>query len=188
MHYERELARCIAQALLGEPDKALAALQDLRSRLASQISNRARVVHLGINLILVFSVFVIALLFAWSRYESAFDFETRELSLAIMMGAVGALFSTTVRLQSMSVDPTVTFLMHWVYGAQRVIVGSLGALAIYFGFKSGVVNGLFQPDATAIGPGTEFNLYWLSFVCLLAGFSERLVPNLLDSQAQAAPR
>lgn len=185
---ERELARCIAQALLGDPEGAKTSLAEIRERLAGQIRNRARVVHLLINVFLVICAVAGAMWFVASDYKSLFEFNTKEFGLAVMMGSVGALFSTTVRLQSMEVDPTVSQYMHWVYALQRVLVGAIGALVIYFGFKSGVVNGLFQPVSGAVNLGEPFNPYWLSFVCMLAGFSERLVPNLLDSQAAAAER
>lgn len=183
VHYERELARCIAQALLGQAEIARNSLTDLRRRLAARISNRGRVVHLMINVVLVAIAVAGAILFARSNYTSVFQFNVIETGLAIMMGSVGALFSTTVRLQSMEVDPTVSPSMHWIYGAQRVLVGALGALIIYYGFKSGVVAGLFQPVSGAVDLTQNFNPYWLSFVCVLAGFSERLVPNLLDTKA-----
>ena len=185
VHYERELARCIAQALLGEADAARASLADLRQRLAARISNRGRVVHLMINVVLVAIAVTGAIFFARSGYTSVFKFDVIETGLAVMMGAIGALFSTTVRLQSMEVDPTVSPYMHWVYGAQRVLVGALGALIIYYGFKSGVVAGLFQPISGTVDPTQSFDPYWLSFVCVLAGFSERLVPNLLDAKASS---
>ncbi len=99
-----------------------------------------------------------------------------------MMGGIGALFSTTVRLQLMAVDPMVSLSMHWIYGGQRVLVGVLGAIIIYFGFKSGIVDGLLRPVADSSIP-REIDLYWLAFISVLAGFSERLVPNLLDGKA-----
>ena len=183
---ERELARCIAQALLGDPDGANASLAEVRERLAARIRNRARVVHLLINIFLVICAVALAMWFVASNYQSLFGFDKMEFGQAVMMGSVGALFSTTVRLQSMEVDPTVSQYMHWVYALQRVMVGAIGALVIYFGFRSGVVNGLFQPLSGGIAETGAFDTYWLSFVCVLAGFSERLVPNLLDSHAEAA--
>lgn len=183
VHYERELARCIAQALLGQAETARSSLIDLHERLAARISNRGRVVHLMINFVLVAIAVTGAIFFARSGYQSVFKFSVIETGLAVMMGAVGALFSTTVRLQSMQVDPTISPYMHWVYGGQRVVVGALGALIIYYGFKSGVVAGLFQPVSGPVDRTQAFDPYWLSFVCVLAGFSERLVPNLLDAKA-----
>lgn len=185
VQYERELARCIAQALLGHQQEAHASLECLRDRLAAQIRNRARVVHLLINVFLVILAVTGAMSFVLLDYQSQFGFNTKEFGLAVMMGSVGALFSTTVRLQWMEIDATITQFMHWVYGAQRVLIGAMGALVIYFGFRSGVLNGLLEPIAGTIDTEAPYNPYWLSFVCVLAGFSERLVPNLLDSHAES---
>ena len=183
VHYERELARCIAEALLGKAEVAKTSLLALQQRLAAQIANRGRVVHLLVNIVLVAVAVFGALSFARSEYTSAFQFDVSEIGLAVMMGAIGALFSTTVRLQSMAVDPTITHYMHWVYASQRVLVGALGALIIYFGFKSGVISGLFAQNTET---AKAFDTHWLSFVGIIAGFSERLVPNLLDGKSQSA--
>lgn len=187
--YERELARCIAGAFFGDLDGAQASLVRIREQLAARIRNAARVTHLLINIVLALVAITGAMVFVLSGYQSRFGFDVKELGLAVMMGSVGALFSTTVRLQSMDVDPTIGQMMHWVYGGQRVLVGALGALVIYFGFRSGVLDGFLQPPDGAVDPASgAYSVYWLSFVSVLAGFSERLVPNLLDSRAdQAAP-
>jgi hypothetical protein len=189
VQYERELARCLAQALLGHGDTANEALATLGNRLAHRISNGARVWHLFINVLLVSLLTVGAFFFVTSGYQPKFGFSAdnvREIGLTVMMGGVGALFSTTVRLQSMQVDATVPLYMHWVYATQRVIVGALGALILYFAFKSGVVTALIEPATGGITAETKFSPFWLSFMAVLAGFSERLVPNLLNSKAEAS--
>ncbi|WP_171174789.1 hypothetical protein [Ruegeria sp. HKCCD8929] len=182
VYYERELARCIAQALLGQVEQAEASLAELLDRLAARISNRGRVAHLLVNIVLVLLIILASMVLLQSDYVSKFGFNFQEISLAIMMGSVGALFSTTVRLQSMAVDPSVTQYMHWVYAFQRVIVGALGALILYFGFQSGVLRDLLTGSGNLPPSTVGINPYWLSFVCLLAGFSERLVPNLLEAR------
>lgn len=119
------------------------------------------------------------------EYVSPLGYDTSEVFMAVMMGGVGALFSTTVRLQNMEIDPTVSSIMHWVYAAQRVMIGALGAFVLYCGFRRGILTGLFgasgSSDATAASP-----IAWLTFLTILAGFSERLVPNLLASQVSSA--
>ncbi len=183
VYYERELARCIAQALLGQEETAKTSLDGLRDRLASRLSNRGRVVHLLVNIVLVVLIIVASISLAWRGYDSVFGFQPKEVSLALMMGSIGALFSTTVRLQSMNVDPSVTQYMHWVYAFQRVIVGALGALILFFAIKAGILQDLFSGADDTLSIDTQPNPYWLSFACVLAGFSERLVPNLLDARA-----
>ncbi len=194
-HYERELARCIAQALSGKIEEARSALARLHDRLGARVSNRGRITHLVVNTALVTLVIICSLIVVWSDSDFEFGYNIKELAVAVMMGSVGALFSTSVRLRSMEVDPTVSLWMHIVYSIQRVLVGALGALILYFGFRSGIVTGLFQPLAETAPPLAEttvegaadataqpFDIYWLSFVSILAGFSEQLVPNLLESK------
>ena len=188
--HDEDVAISVAHALLGDEATARTVLAAVRERISREIANRARVVHLGINIVLVLAVLLASGIVAgWGTFgpvpQNAIRYE--EVAVAMAMGAIGALFSTSVRLQSMAVDATVTTLMHWVYAGQRVLVGVLGAFVIYFGFKSGVISGLFQPFAAVdVVSGADLNIYWLGFVSILAGFSERLVPNLLESQTAGA--
>ena len=183
--YERELARCIAQAFLGQTAEARQSLAALRSRLGATISNRARVVHLMISLVIAAFVWLLAFGMVNSGYEPRFGFEVKDIALSALMGSIGALFSTAVGLRQMEIDPSVGVSMHWVHGFQRMLVGMMGASIIYFGFTSGILTGLFQPAGSAAAIETV-NPHWLAFISVLAGFSERLVPNLLDGRAEEA--
>ena len=184
--YERELARCIAQALLGNGEAARSGLAALKTRLEASISNRARVVHLLISLVIVAFVWLLALGLVSSGYTPRFEFETAHIALAALMGSIGALFSTAVGLRGMIIDPTVNLSMHWVHGFQRMLVGMMGAAIIYFGFMSGIVSDLFHPTISGPMTADTVEIHWLAFVSILAGFSERLVPNLLDGRANEA--
>jgi len=194
-HYEREMARCIAMAVSGQVDEAKSFAEGLKSRLAARAGNRGRIFHLFISLLLT----AVALGGGWLAAEywttSFFEFEPREIALAVMMGSLGALFSTSVRLRSMDVDPAAGIGMHIVYGGLRILVGALAAVILYFGFRSGVINGILQPVGDGLTPSADapsttvkLNLYWVAFVSILAGFSEQLVPNLLDNKAKSATK
>ncbi len=183
--YERELARCIAQAFLGKTAEARVGLAALRKRLGATISNRARVVHLMISLVIAAFVWLLAFGLVDSGYEPRFGFDVKDIALSALMGSIGALFSTAVGLRQMEIDPSVSVSMHWVHGFQRMLVGMMGASIIYFGFTSGILTGLFQP-AGQTEPVQMVDPHWLAFISVLAGFSERLVPNLLDGQATEA--
>ena len=183
--FEREFARCIAQALLGHSEGAKIGLASLRSRLEATVTNQARVVHLLISLMIVAIVWLFALSLVGSGYEPRFGLDVKHIALSALMGSIGALFSTAVGLRHMQIDPTVTLSMHWVHGFQRMLVGMMGATIIYFGFTSGILAGIFQPSQTETDPAT-IDQNWLSFISVLAGFSERLVPNLLDGRVREA--
>ncbi|MDJ0823914.1 MAG: hypothetical protein QNJ16_00280 [Rhodobacter sp.] len=211
--YEREMGRCLAQALTGDVTGAQSSLQHLHKRVEARVSNRARILHFVVNLILVSVVVLLTTSYFITQRPDCDCIDFNEIAVALMMGSVGALFSTTARLKEMEVDATVGFNMHLVYAVSRVLVGSLAAVILYLGFRSGIVTEFFQPfvtddttrEAAAAGDAANgagdadngngangsgriqpFDFYWLSFVSVLAGFSERLVPNLLDSKATSA--
>ena len=106
-----------------------------------------------------------------------------------MMGSVGALFSTATSLKRLEMDPLLNPYVHLVYAAQRVLVGALAAVILFFGFQSGILFDLVSPENSttpqflATGDKETDLLYWIGFMSVIAGFSERLVPNLLDTQA-----
>ncbi len=200
--YEREYARRIAQAVIeyDNPEADLEpvrdAFQKLFQRVAARISNRARITHLVINIFFAALVASLAYMYAVpgglgmadsklhtvAAMTTKFQFYRNELALAMMMGCLGALFSTAARLNSLAIDPTITYFMHIVYAFQRVLVGMLGAVVLYFGVRSGILNGLLQPFEGELPTAKGIDAYWLGFICIIAGFSERFVPNLLAAQ------
>ena len=204
--YEREYARCIAQALIeyDNPEADLTrvrnAFKSLFQRVSDRISNRARITHLFINIFFAALIAGLAYFYAvpgglgGSSEEfqtvvamtSKFQFFRNELALAMIAGCLGALFSTAARLQDLQIDPTITYFMHMVYAFQRMLVGMLGAVVLYFGVRSGILNGIFQPFEGELPTAVGLDAYWLGFICIIAGFSERFVPNLLASQVDQA--
>lgn len=185
--FERELARGIATALTGDSVSARESILDVRKRLETILSNRARKTQFNMN-ISVFLGFLLcfaAVLLAESWIDAfSTGGETLKLGIAFVTGGFGALFSTAASLRSLRVDPTVSTTMHVVFGFQRMLIGSASAVALYIGYRSGVLSGLLlpTPDVETLTK-VEYSNYWIAFVSLLAGFSERLVPNLLEAKA-----
>lgn len=186
--YERELARCIGKALDGRVNEAKKSIRRLLHNMRRQTTNRIRVLHLAINLACTCIVWLGAVLYL-SLNKSIFGFNVQYLAIAAVMGSFGALFSTASRLANMPVDPTVSISVQWVYASQRILVGVLGAVILLFGFESGILQNVVQPPSANLAPADVFGprppafIYWLGFVSIIAGFSERLVPNLLQAEA-----
>ncbi|MBF9033573.1 hypothetical protein HKCCE2091_04920 [Rhodobacterales bacterium HKCCE2091] len=190
-HFEREYARCVAQALLGQEAEAAEALAALQGRVERRLQNRAGARQFTIAMVLaVGAVLVCAGLLRLDPAPTPGDVTAAGLPvdvllLAIMMGVVGALFSTAARLPWTEVDPSVPRLSQWIFGFQRLVAGALGAVVLYFAVASGVLDGLLAPGAEDT---STIDSDRLAFLFLLAGFSERMVPNLLDARAgRAAP-
>lgn len=212
--YKRQYARLLAQTLSGHPQEATDELRRLVLRLERQLQNQSRIVHFfavctlaaivaGSAGALLFVLEVIGSIDIEDGRISIGDFlsavfsseapeipgaehsqdqvfSVRYILLAIMMGSIGTLFSTAAGLRTLAVDATVTNAMQRSYAMQRVLIGGLGALVLYFAIESGVFSGLFGFGGTESRPEPA----WMVFFFILAGFSERMVPNLLSGKVE----
>lgn len=107
-----------------------------------------------------------------------------EFGLWIPLGAVGALLFSFTRMHSLEVKPfSSDWLVFWESTA-RILTGGIGALLLVAASKANLVLGAFA-DATS-GDDSFWGLITLS---ILAGASERLVPDFISSMdgTSAAP-
>lgn len=135
------------------------------------------------------------------------------LSLVTLSGMLGAFFSALTRLYNVDqlsaalITPTVSKLDGWhlvMYSFVPPLVGAISAVVLYVGFVSGLVAGDLFPDMSckptgkacsemidvlrAYGP-SEADDYGKALVwAFAAGFSERLVPDTLQSLVAKAQR
>lgn len=94
-----------------------------------------------------------------------------ELAIATGAGALGALISVVLRLSKLNVDAFAGKEVHYFEGVMRAIGGMAGALLIGLAIKSGLILGTIN--------SSENSLILLLAVSIVAGASERIVPNLI---------
>ena len=185
-YYERETSRGIAQALSGQPDEGRTTLADLSARISKRLSNILRVLYFSICVVATLEIAVGLAIYTKTmtapETETLLGLNVFELCVAAVMGCLGALLSTAIGLRSLAIDPAATLTINITYAVQRMLVGVLGAVVLHISLKSGIVSNLLGTTASA--PMETDTTYKLAFVSLLAGFSERLVPNLLDRAAE----
>jgi hypothetical protein len=194
-YYEREMASGIAQSLMGNPSEAKAILAAASDRLEKKLQNRGRVKYflscLFATLAISSAVYITGFHLTPSD-DGTVDGWVKEIVVAMVVGSLGALLSTSIGLRDLRVDVFVDWRMHFLYGALRVLVGVLGALTLFLAVKSGIALGAIvtdggTPSGVGDNPAEPLDLYKLAFISVLAGFSERLVPSLLDRNGATPP-
>lgn len=181
--YHREMARGIAQALTGNPKQGKATLEALAKRVEKKLRDRARVVYFAICLAVTVVIGGLASLLAWASEQQ----HVEEIALVALCGSIGALLSTAAGLKRLRPGAAAGLLMSWVYGLQRMLVGVLGAVVFYFALRSGIVTEIVPSGAETPDVNEPFELHKLAFLSVLAGFSERMVPDLLNRNANGDP-
>lgn len=182
----RMLARCMAQAFEGHPDRALAVLKVVTTRMEAAIEGRYRMYYVAANaaaLIVLLSALLTLIFFLPTLKEfEFFTFDIAEIDkyarLAIF-GALGAFLSVSIGIRKIFFDVDVRPREHLYAGGSRIIIGVLGALVVGLAL-----------DSKFLSPGFGNDLampvfYLLTFV---AGFSETLVPNTLRRVEEAADK
>jgi hypothetical protein len=156
-------------------------------------------------LVCVFTAFlllIIPYLLLSANYRSSGELVSRwwshlALYTAVISGALGAFFSRLIVLQRDWPNmPLEEVCLHneWSYALLRAGVGMCGALILFYLFVSDLINGSVFPHVERFAinlldvppPGVSMafatpskDLALLTVWCVLAGFSEQLVPSLL---------
>jgi hypothetical protein len=129
------------------------------------------------------------LLFAvWTAYIVLSDAPSSDLHLLIFAALAatwGATFSMLgslkSRLEKSELDD-LKLMRPWVMLLSRALIGTGAGCVLYFFLRSGLLGGGAFPDLTALdtAPVTRKGLALLIIWCFIAGFSEKLVPSILE--------
>ena len=99
-----------------------------------------------------------------------YDPVQREFLIGVSVGAVGAVVSVSQRFRNIVINRYGSLRFIAIAGAARVLFGSLFGFTLVILEKSGLVLA-----------GIGGNVYALAAAALVAGFSERLIPDLIGS-------
>jgi hypothetical protein len=172
--FQRLLAQSIARVLDdGNSDNAKEILNKAESFLKARTTERARKWFISATAIST-GVALTGILLLWIFRNGAISrigMTAFEMAIATGTGALGALISVVLRLGKLNVDAFAGKEVHYFEGVMRVIGGMAGALLIGLAIKSGLILGTIN--------SSENSLTLLLAVSIVAGASERIVPNLI---------
>ncbi len=168
-----QVATAIDQCMAGHPEDAVKTMQAIIDNLTRRANSSARLCYLASTAIATSAIWIGAGLIAW--LFSGWSHWFWVLTMAV--GATGALFSVIINQRKIPLDFEDSKLVHFTAGASRAVVGMIAGAICYLAMKSDIalvfVLKLPVPEGVV-------------FFCLLSGFSETLVPNLLQKQEEVA--
>ncbi len=180
--YERRVADALIEALEDDSDGARALLQETKDQIVGERTSWARFLYLIIaSGVCVLSI---ALLAPVTPDAAAIKPPTPAalLLLGAASGAVGAFFSIAIAIHSRTILTDLYFWNNSADAVLRIVIGEIaGALLIALLLSKAVTLSLGAGSIAADGKS------WLPLVLagFVAGFSERLIPDLLNKAAAA---
>jgi hypothetical protein len=171
--FRRLLGESLARALLERKSENALGMLDLAEKyMIARGDERARTWYLSAaTIVTMFLTIVLAII--WSRRGSmttALGENGFQVVIGAGVGSLGALLSIITRSNKISMDASAGWKVHYLESAARVVVGVVGALLVTLAIKANLV----LPSNSAAN-----SLPLIMLICIIAGASERLVPNLI---------
>ena len=168
---DREIARAVYQSLEGDIQNAAETLEGVRTRLQNLINLQGRLQY-QISCLLTVALF--AIVCAAVRYLAGDPADgllgPSRLASVAMFGALGGFLSISIGLKQLTIDPDADWRINAIAGASRIVIAVIASIFVYLMIAAKLALtslNLLESDA---------GIYAIS---MAAGFSEKLVPNLL---------
>lgn len=176
--FDIRVAAALVLCLEGDSETAHAALIEIKDDIVAERTSWARFEYL-ITASLI-SLGAVALLFAIQRQLLPFNLPPGDLWLSTRAGVVGAFFSIALAIRTRTVLTNLQRRDNVADAILRIVIGMIAAGVLLLLIQAGVVPKFQIGDATL-----SAHLQWQAvlIVGFLAGFSERLVPDLLAKSA-----
>lgn len=163
---KESLGRALFVSVTSRSPEAEVKFDAIGSRVENEIRLQARLHYVVASLVL--ASFVGCAVYGLKHFEIMGDLFS--YGLGASAGAVGAALSVLLRSGSINVPPFSTPFEHSFQGLSRVLLGTLSGLVLSVLINAEIVLGLLKGNLDA-----------LSVFCIIAGFSERYLPDILYS-------
>lgn len=177
--YNARVAAALNQCLEGDSTSPMLTLAEVRDEIAAERASWGRFLYLS-SALAVAAAFCIAF---WVIKAHLFGplHPTAGLWLAARAGTIGAFFSIAMNIQQRKVLTDLLTRDNIADAALRITVGAIGAGALLCLLQSGITPLANFGNATLAGSAMSWQV--ILVIGFAAGFSERLVPTIVEKIA-----
>lgn len=181
--YQWQIAESLRLGLDGQKEAAKHTMQGAIDNIMAMRVSQGRTTYLlyaGLSVILVIALLAATTAAIVFIKGSDPGFGLDSLMQATGSGAMGALLSTAIALRARTLATDGSWKSNIVDSAARIMIGVISAAILYLFLASGLVGSFSLP--------TESDKVWkvVLLAGFLAGFLERLVPDLLENKLAPA--
>lgn len=174
-YYDGQIAHGFQLALDGSPEQAEAVMTAAVANAQKERACAGRLQYLFYGM--ATGVFFLAL-FSMGYLFLPFATLSSDIWLAVIGGTFGAIFSIAISIRSRTIALDLYREANITDGVLRILVGIIGAAALVLLLSTGVVPELKVNGGVISGDGAVWQT--VVVVGFVAGFLERLLPNLLE--------
>ena len=161
----RQIARAIVVNVQGRADDAEKMLDHAEVRIIKLKTIQGRLEYTISSFIVVFALWLLLIIFQHPCLQSNAIY-----AAVALCGAIGGVLSVTLGYASLEIDTDANKWTNCLIGASRILISVAAALFIYFAISSEVALAFL---------GKMKSLDGIYLAAMTAGFSERLVPNIM---------
>lgn len=168
----RQIARAIVVNIQGMRDDAVAMLNHAEARIIKLKKIQGRLEYAISSLVVAALFWLILILFQLPSLRKD------EIYAAVSLcGALGGVLSVAIGYSNLEIDVDANIWTNCLIGASRIFISIIAALFVYFAVAS-------EAALSFLGKMASLNGIYLA--CMIAGFSERLVPNIMSNLSSQA--
>ncbi|MGP1282445.1 MAG: hypothetical protein ACTS1X_05670 [Parasphingopyxis sp.] len=175
VRFDRRVSDALVMGLEGSVENAAALLATIKDDIIAERTSWARFYYMLIGAGTVIAVILLALLLA-----STINVETANpLLFATGTGALGAFFSIAIGLRSRTILTNLQMRDNASDAILRIVIGAIAAALLVCLFQTETVSILRFGDGSLTLDAANYDWRVVTVVGFIAGFLERLVPDLL---------
>ncbi len=183
--YDRRIADALGLALQDDASGSLSVLNGIKADVTDERTSRARFQYLMAaffaSTIVILLVWLITSLWVTSTGPST---SAWLLWFSLAGGTIGAFFSIAIAIRGRTVLPDLRWLDNAADAVLRVVIGAIAASVLVSLIKLGVVS--LSIGAAKLTDDVQASWLYALLLSFIAGFSERLIPDLLEKTAASA--